>query len=78
MRIAVAFSSNGSTLMTEPTDRIFYQWRVLERGAKGRERSRLLRWRMTQADAQKWVESNMKVLEVVPGSGEKRGVLYAE
>lgn len=47
---------------------------MLERDLRGRERSRVLRWRMTKATAMDWSAANPgKVLELVPGSGEMRG-----
>lgn len=55
--------------MTEPTDRIFHQWYVIGRNAKGRKRLHLLAWRMTQAEDQQWAAKHGKVLKVVLGTG---------
>lgn len=52
--------------MTEPADRIFHQWYVIERNAKCQERLRLLGWRMTQGGLSKGRQHG-KVLEVGPG-----------
>jgi hypothetical protein len=50
-----------------------YQWRVLEKDKRGRDRWRLLRWQMTIERAIAWSQANMKAVEMVPGSAEGRG-----
>jgi hypothetical protein len=50
----------------------YYQWRVLEQDRRGRDKWRILRWRMTEAGAADWAASTGRTIEKVPGSGEER------
>jgi len=51
---------------------VHWKWRVLEKDARGNDRWRELRWMMTESEAEKWQETNSKMLEKVPGSFEIR------
>lgn len=50
----------------------YWQWRELGRDARGKDKWRTLRWRMTEVDAAEWAAKNGKTLEKVPGSAEVR------
>ena len=46
-----------------------YRWRVLEKGRRGRDRWRELRWAMSIERATAWSAANMKAVDMVPASG---------
>jgi hypothetical protein len=49
-----------------------YEWRVLEKDKRGRDRWRTLRWRMSVDEATHWSRCNDKCIECVAGSAEDR------
>src|SRR4051812_22314886 len=49
-----------------------YEWRVLEKDRRGRDRWRTLRWRMGVDEAMHWSRCNGKTIDIVPGSAETR------
>jgi hypothetical protein len=46
---------------------------VLEHDKRGREKWRLLRWRMSDHEAALWAAANSKTLQRAEGSQEERG-----